>query len=217
MKPIQKRLHLVVLRLVVLGVFVLAAHASAQIGFEPPDYQGSDVGVSVTGQAGWYRPDVVGRADQSVYTYDGNVLGLPANAFGETQFLGGMTTPAGDLPRAQWDFDWSAASVWTVTYDIAAGFGGTLPAADNLSSFSLQDSIVARYFIAVNTWVDPTVATHWNSNYIVFTADDQISDALIPGLPSSNLAVPLLYQQSTTFDFHSHCLLSITLTDPETR
>jgi hypothetical protein len=194
--------------------FVLDA-AQAHIGFEAPDYQGSAQGVIVTGQQGWYLPNVAGSTDQFVYTYAGNGLGLPANAVGEDQFLGARV-PGANLARAQLNFDWSAASVWTASYDLAGRFNGTLPAVDNLSSFSLQDSLVARYFIALNTWANPATGTQWDANYQVFMADGTMTANLSPGPEWRNLAVNHWYRESTTFDFDSNRILSVSITDLDT-
>lgn len=220
MKPIQNRsVYPVFVRLAVFGLcWVAAIPAAAQIfqtGFEDPDYQGSAEGVVVTGQQGWYVPSVPGSTDQFVFTYDSNALGLPTNTFGELQFLGAQVMGP-DLARAQLDFDWSAADVWTVSYDFAAGFGGTLPAGQFIGSFSLQDSIVARFFIAVNAWVNKLEATQWIAAYIAFTADGLQMDPMIPGPQWQNLAVNHWYRQSTTFDFITNRISLVAITDLDT-
>jgi hypothetical protein len=186
--------------------------AQAHIGFEPPDYQGSAQGVMVTGQQGWYLPNVAQSTNQFVYTYVDNALGLPANDLGEDQFLGART-PAGSLPRAQLDFDWGATTVWTASYDFAARFSGTLPAIDNVGSFSLQNSDTARSFIALNTWANPAQATMWNANYNVFNAGGGTLDLQSPGPEWRNLAVNHWYRQSSSFDFESNRILSVSITD----
>jgi len=193
-----------------------AAPAAAQTGFEAPDYDGSADGVLVTGQQGWYLPPVDGSTDEFVYTYVDNALGLPANAVGEDQFLGGVVSRDGLLDRAQFDFDWSAASVWTASYDFAARFNGTLPASDNLGSFSLQNSLVARYFIALNTWVNILTAEQWNAQYIAFNASGVMMDPMSPGPEWRNLSVDHWYRQSTTFDFDSNSITSVSITDLDT-
>jgi hypothetical protein len=219
MSPYQNsRVH-ALLRLGVSGLLLWSAAAAAgpafYTGFEAPDYNGSSDGVVVTGQQGWYLPDVAGSVDQFVFTYDGNALGLPSNPFGEDQFVGGQPMQLGDLARAQLNFDWSQATVWTVSYDIATGFNGILPASDFLGSFSLQDSNIARYFIAVNGWVNPDIADHWNALYIVFDSTGLMIDplGLSPGPAWRNLAVDHWYNQSTTFDFDSNTILSVSITD----
>ncbi len=220
MKPIQGHsVYPLFVRLAVLGLcWVAATPATAQIlqtGFESPDYQGSAQGVVVTGQQGWYVPNVPGSTDQSVFTYDSNALGLPTNTFGELQFLGANVTGS-DLARAQLDFDFSVASVWTASYDVAAGFNGTPPAMDFVGSFSLQDSLVARYFIAVNGWVPGMEGTQWIAAYIVFDAGGGQIGPLIPGPQWQNLAVNHWYRESTTFDFNSNSITVVSITDLDT-
>jgi len=219
MKPIQGRsLHLVFVRLAVLGLCSIAAPALAQAlqtGFEPPDYQGSPDGIVVTGQQDWYLPNVPGSTDQYVFTYDGNALGLPTNASGELQFLGAQVMSS-DLARAQHDFPWSAADVWTASYDLAASFNGIAPASNNIGSVSLQDSTVARYFIALNVWVPGFEGTQWIAGYFVFDASGGGPNAVIAGPEWQNLAVSHWYRQSTTFDFVSNTITSVSITDLET-
>jgi hypothetical protein len=218
MKPTQGRsAYPAFVRLAVLGLcWVAATPVTAQVfqtGFE--DYQGSAQGVVVTGQQGWYVPNVPGSTDQLVFTYDSNGLGLPTNTFGELQFLGAQVMSS-DLARAQLDFDWSAASAWTVSYDFAAGFNGTPPAVDFVGSFSLQDSLVARYFIAVNGWVPGLEGSQWIAEYIVFDAGGGQIGPLIPGPQWQNLAVNHWYRESTTFDFNSNSIIAVSITDLDT-
>ncbi|HME91084.1 MAG TPA: hypothetical protein VKE49_06655, partial [Myxococcaceae bacterium] len=120
--------------------------------------------------------------------------------------------------RAQLDFDWSQASVWTVSYDISTGFNGILPASDFLGSFSLQDSTIARYFIALNSWVNPDTGDHWNASYAVFNADGTMVDlpGFSPGAAWRNLATNHWYTQSVTFDFDSNTITSVSITDLDT-
>jgi hypothetical protein len=213
----QKRsLHLVIVQLAVLGLCLVAARpAAAQIGFEQPDYDGSADGVAVTGQQGWYIPPVTGSTGGFVYTYVDNAPGIATNALGEDQFLGEVARGTA-FPRAQLDFDWTTASVWTVSYDFAARYNGILPAMDNVGSFSLQNSLTARYFIAVNTWFDTTTATNWNALYNVFTATGDPLEFLIAGPQWVNLPVDHWFRQSTTFDLDSNSITSVSITDLDT-
>jgi len=225
----NSRMH-ALFRLATSGLLLLGSAAAAgptpilMTGFEAPDYDGSSDGVPVTDQQGWYIPDAPGSVsvDQFIFTYDGNALGLPANPIGEDQFFGAQTLdqePGNPtFPRGQLNFDWSQSTVWTVSYDFTTAYNGILPALDNISSFSLQDSLVARYFIAVNTWVNPDTATNWDANYIVFDASGVPVDppGLSPGAAWRNLQVGHWYNESTTFDFDSNTILSVTITDLDT-
>jgi len=221
MSPYQNsRVH-ALLRLGVSGLLLWNAAATAGpaffTGFEAPDYNGSSDGVPVANQQGWYVPPVPGAVDQFVFTYDGNALGLQANALGDDQFLGAQALQLGDFPRAQLDFDFSQATVWTVSYDVATGFNGTLPAFNNLGSFSLQDSTIARYFIQLDTWVNPDVAGPWNAGYLAFDSNGTMDiDPRSPGAAWNNLAVNHWYNVSTTFDFDSNTITSVSITDLDT-
>ncbi len=194
--------------------FVLDA-AALHINFEPPDYQGSATGIRVTGQQGWYVPNVSGSTDEFIFTYDGNALGLPPNLTGDTQLLGARVSQQGSLNRAQLDYDWSASTVWTVSYDLAVRWNGTLPAVDNNSSFSLQDSTTARYFIALNQWADAVQATRWNANYQAFTANNVLL-TFSAGPDWQNLPVNHWFRESTSFDFDSNRIISVSITDLDT-
>src|SRR5713101_2869590 len=217
MKTLQDRsLHLVI----VLGLFLVAAAPAAaqlQVGFEAPDFAGSADGVSADGQQGWYTPPIDSTQDHYVYTYADNGLSLSTNATGEDQFLGAQVFVDGDLARAQLNFDWTAASVWTVSYDFAARYNGFLPASDNLGSFSLQSSVTDRYFIVLDTWVDTFTAVQWNTGYLAFDAGGTMFiDPAVPGPEWQNLSVDHWYRQSTTFDLGSNSITSVSITDLDT-
>jgi hypothetical protein len=198
-------------------LLVCAGPVAAQTGFEPDDYQGSSDGIPLTGQQGWYIPaPPVGGDDFFVFTYDSNALLLPPNPFGETQFIGSEGLGDGTFPRAQLDFDWSQATVWTVSYDISARWAGTGAPQDNLSSFSLQDSNVARSFTAVNTWAD-MVGNFWRANYQIYNAaGQQIPQFQLAGPEWNNLDVTHWYNQSVTFDFDQNRILSVSITNLDT-
>jgi hypothetical protein len=216
MKPLRnQRQHVFVTALAMALCLVCAGPAAAQIGFEPPDYDGSADGVILTGQQGWYVPPVTGSSDVFVFTYDGNALQLPANAYGDTQFIGGATLPGAINPRAQWDYDWNQASVWTVSYDICGQWAGSGPPIDYLGSFSLQDSTVARYFIAVNSWADMT-GNFWRANYIIFNAAGVQQNPQLADPNWDNLQVKHWYNQSVTFDFDQNLILSVSISDLDT-
>jgi hypothetical protein len=213
MKPLRnQRQHVFVTALAMALCLVCAGPAAAQIGFEPDDYQGSADGVILTGQQGWYIPGV-GGDDFFVFTYDSNALQFPANAYGDTQFIGSTALGDNTFPRAQWDYDWNQASVWTVSYDLCGHWAGSGAGIDNLSSFSLQDSTVARSFTAVNTWV-PMTSDSWRANYQIYNAAGQLIGAYqLPGPEWDNLQVDHWYNQSVTFDFDQNLIVSVSITD----
>lgn len=132
-----------------------AAAPGQSFNFEPPTYPASPPGTVMTGTDGWYLPAVAGSGDGRVYTYAANELGLPPNPGGADQFQAG--TASGTLtPRAQRNIDFvgsSPGSHWDVEYDFAVRWSGaTLPAVDNIGSWSIQDSATARGFQTLMTW-----------------------------------------------------------------
>src|SRR5229473_7887775 len=206
-------------RLVALGALLLASPGFAQLrtGFEPPDYNGCAAGTSIAGQQGWYTPPVAGTIDGSVYTYDGNALGFCPDPNGETQFEGGTAVTLGDFVRAQHDFNFTAADVWTASWDIAVKFLGTAPASNNISSFSVQDSTTTRSFIAVNPWMNPDTADGWMAGWITYDASGMTIDPsglpVAPGPEFTNLQLDHWYRESITFDFSNNRIVSISITD----
>src|SRR6266550_3216169 len=120
------RYHLGVASLAAWVLMTSPARAQLVTNFEPPAYAGSAAGTLLTGQNGWYVP-VAGSPDYNVYTYAGNTLTLPVNPVtGGTQFVGGVS--AGTVfARSQHDLDFSTSNVWTLSYDVAHRYNGTLP------------------------------------------------------------------------------------------
>jgi hypothetical protein len=197
--------------LLALGI-AFAASATAQsttYDFESPTYSGSAGGTLLTGQQGWTLP---AGTDYSVFTYADNAPGLPVNPSGGGQFLGGTSTGTNPA-RAQHTQNFSGGDgVWSVSYDFAARYNGTLPTAQNLGSFSLQPG-TARSFIALNTWVDLNTGTNWNAQYNVFDAAGVAVNNQSPGAAWNNLEVNHWYRQNTTFDFNANRILEVSITD----
>ncbi len=196
-----------VIRLVVAACAALAlclwssGPASAQYtGFEPGEgYNGAPEGVTLTGQQGWYLP-VAGSADFGVYTHDGNWLALWPNYLGDLQFIGGQAPGGMTFRRAQQNFNWGSGFVWLVSYDVSHRFNGTLPAVDNLSSFSLQDSATTKSFIQLNRWQNLATATEWRAEFNVFTAAGAALDMQSPGAAWQNLPVNFPFRVYIVFD-----------------
>src|SRR5205823_7087037 len=159
----------------------------------------------------WYNP-VAGSSDYNAYTYAGNALGFPVNPTGGTQFIG-ATGPGTAFARAQHDVDFTTFSAWTVSYDVAHSFLGTLPAAQNLGSSSTQNPAAApRQIIALHTWTDPTTAATWNAGYNVFDATGTSLGTQSPGAAWNNLLVNHWYREGYTFDLTTNLVLSVSLT-----
>jgi hypothetical protein len=197
------------------------AAAQFQTGFEPPDnYVGSDGGTALTKQNGWYLPPGSDSrfTDFAVFRYEDNALGMPPNPVGAIQFIAGQALGDGTFPAAQMDFDWTTQTQWTVEYDLAAHFTGTLPTPGELGSFSLQPGgpIVGGNFVASYMWEDTPGGNTWSALYIVYDADGNQTAALSPGDAWTNLAIDNWYHQSTTFDLSLNQITSVSITDMTT-
>jgi hypothetical protein len=189
--------------------------AQVAFNFEPPTYTGSAAGTLLTGQQGWYVP-VAGSPDYNVYTYTGNALSLPVNTTGGSQFVGGIS--AGTVfARAQQDVNFATANVWTLSYDVAHHYQGTLPSAQNLGSFSMANTSTTtfRQLIALHTWVDVNTATLWNAGFNVYDAGGLPAGGTTtsPGPAWNNLLPDHWYRESMTVDFNSNLVNSVSITD----
>jgi hypothetical protein len=198
---------------------IAPAGAQTNIDFEAPTYSGSAGGTLLTngfgggGQDGWYQP-TNGGADQSVFTYAGNTLGMNANPNGGDQFIGGTSGGGSLFPRAQRAHDFSTANAWTVSYDMAANWLGQGASAPNLSSVSLQPSTTNRSFIALNNFIDlNNPAAGWKAEYNVYDAANNALVNQSPGPEWTNLSLSHWYMQSTSFDFTTNLITEVTLTD----
>jgi hypothetical protein len=208
------------MRKIAVGLLALcgatAANADLNVNFE--SYDGSAGGTLLTnglgggGQDGWYVP-VAGSVDGKVYTYAGNTPGFASNPNGGKQFLGERSEATGPS-RAQHDNDFSTMSGWSISYDFCALFDGTPPAAANLGSFSLQDSTQARFFIALDNFMDPNnPAAGWKAEYNVYDAAGTALNNQSPGADWTNLVYNHWYTQTTVVDFDSNKILSVSLSD----
>ena len=195
---------------------VVAQGATAQYetGFEAPTFTGSADGTVISGQDGWYLPPVGGQ-DGKVYTYADNVLGLPANPTGGDQFEGGVSDGA-LFPRAQHDNDFSTRDEWVLGYDIAPKYTGTFPAAANLASFSLQDSVTQRFFISLNNFEDPNTCTTWKGEYNVYDVNGGALNNQSPGAGWTGLSVEHWYRLTTSVNFATNQVTHVTITDLDT-
>lgn len=196
---------------IVLAAGCGVANADVHIDFEGPLYTGSAAGTIATGQDGWTLPAGV---DSKIFTYAGNAPGIALNAFGGEQFLSGTSQGGTSFARAQRNIDFSAGGVFVMSYDFAAVFTGTAPSADNLGSFSLQDSVTAKSFIALNRWIDnadPSLG--WKAEYNVFDASGAALNNQIPGAAWSRLANNHWYRQTTVVNLTTNEILRVAIED----
>jgi hypothetical protein len=191
--------------------FGAMASADFNTGFEAPAYNGSAGGTLLAGQQAWYNP-VAGSAEYKVYTYAGNTYGVVQNPYGGDQFVGGRMEGNAAFARAQHDFAWGDEDLWRVTYDVAGLYTGTLPAVNNLGSFSLQPSTSARYFQSIFQWVDPNNPVAWNAGYYSLEYPTT-GNPYLPGPAWQNLLTNHWYRQSTLFRMSDQQILQVSIQD----
>jgi hypothetical protein len=180
--------------------------------FEPP-YSASASGTLLTGQDGWYLP-VAGSTDFNAFTYASNSLGIAANPAGGSQFIAGVWPGGTAFARAQHAFDFSAGGEWTATWDVLGMFNGTLPAVENLGSFSLQNSATNRYWQQLMNWGTRAAdASGYDINYGVFAANGGAITFLSPGPAWQGLSVNHWYRQTTTWSFATNLITEVSITD----
>ncbi len=200
----------------IAAVVAAALAASPALAQYTSDFEGLTAtpdGTILTGQDGYYLP-VTGSTDFEAYRYAGNSLRLPQNPTGGTRFIAGIGEAGGTFERAQRDMSFAPGTgVWTAAFDIATTYTGTLPSAQNLGSFSLQDSNVAQSFIALARWTDPNMANAWNADYVRSDAAGvQITEA-VPDPGFQNLAINHWYRWETDFDLSTNRIVQLRLTD----
>jgi hypothetical protein len=191
----------------------VAAHGTLIANFEPPTYAGSAAGTALAGQDGWFTPVTAPVSNPgNVYTYAGNAFGLVANPTGGTQFAG-VSNAGTSLGRAQHAVDFSIGGTWTASWDICVDrFGGVLPAINNIASFSLQNSATSRFFQTLNVWDNLATGNAWDAQYGVHAATGGAVGFVTPANPAwENLNLNTWYRQSTTWDFTTNRILSISI------
>lgn len=190
------------------------ALADLQTGFEPSDYSGDADGEKLTGQQGWSVP---AGTDYYVFTHADDKYGFVDNpAGGGKQFIAGTPTDASTFARAQHDVDFSAGGEWVARYDLAAQWQGSGTSAQNLGSFSLQNSTTARSWIALNRWVDPLEPEKWNAGYNVYDSAGVALATQEPGSAWQNLSLNNWYRQETKWSFTENRITEVSITDLHT-
>ena len=194
-----------------------AAQAEYISGFE--GLSGSSAGVPLTGQDGYYIPPGTSSVDFLVYTYAGNLLGLPPNPTGGDQFIGG-TGPAGSTyARAQRDLSFAGGNVWVLGYDFAAAFLGTGASANNIGSFSIRNEATGvTHYIHLMSWVNPDDPTGYNAFYMAYDAGGTqfTQPGTSPGAEWENLELGHWYRGWTVIDLESNMFLEVGIIDLET-
>ena len=200
----------------VVAGLALAASAHAQFSFEAPTYAGSAAGTPLTtgfgggGQDGWYNP-VAGSTDGSVFTYADNAWGFATNPTGGAQFAAVRNTGATGFGRAQRAFAFGNTQ-YTMAFDISMDrFGGVLPAVNNIGSVSLQNSATARFYQTLYTWDDVNTGNAFDGNYVFFNAAGVQQANTLPGPEWDALRLNTWYRQSTTWDFTTNQITSVSI------
>lgn len=204
--------------LTILAVGALSGPALAQfiMGFEPP-IVADDAGILLTGQDDWYIP-VAGSSDYNAYTYQNNALNVPQNPEGDDQFIGGLSLGGTAFARAQRDVGFAFADVIAVSYDVLARYDGTLPATQNLGSFSTNPFLAANpqthaCYNQLNTWVNVATADAWHARYLAFNAAGAMDaqPGREPGSEWSNLEVNVWYRLRTVINFNQNRITEVSI------
>lgn len=203
---------------VTLICFTLASAAQASFisGFEASEgYTGSAAGTLLTGQQGWYNP-VAGSNDGLVNTYAGNPWSVPQNPYGGDQFFGGLSLGGSAYARGQHDYNWAAESHVRIWYDFCVKFTGTLPATDNVGSWSMQPSSTTIpgsqiYMQSLYTWADTAGGTLFNAGYL--TNENPAAPPVFPGAAWQSLPVNHWFRQSVAVEMSTMLITECTIQD----
>jgi hypothetical protein len=196
----------------------LAQRGTSPFTFENPPYNGSNSGVTINGQNGWFTPAVAGSIDGLVMTYDENIFNLPANPTGQGQFLAEQSQGT-SFARAQHEM-LTLPDISVICYDAVASFNGTLPTAQNLASFSLQPepnsaAPALKSYIQLDTWVDLNNPVAWNAGYLPYDMNNVqfAQPGAFAGPEWQNLQINHWYRFCTTVDFTLNRITSVSITD----
>ncbi|NLG42313.1 MAG: PEP-CTERM sorting domain-containing protein [Phycisphaerae bacterium] len=203
---------------VILICFTSTSVASAAFvtGFESSQgYVGSAAGIGLSGQQGWYTPDVAGSVDGYVYTYADNPYGVPQNPYGGAQFFGGRAMGDDAYARSQHDYNWAAESIVRISYDFCAKFTGTLPAVDNVGSWSMQPSGSVGgpeiYMQSLYTWADTAGGTAIHAGYLI--DENPAAPPAFPGPEWQNLPVDHWFRQTVLVNMEYFKIIECTIQD----
>ncbi len=172
-------------------------------------------GVILTGQDAYYLP--AGSIDFKAYTYTSNVLTVPENPEGGSQFIAGTSEPNALYARAQRDFstfDW----FWRFEYDVCGLYHLTPPATNNLGSFSLRVDDVNNTYINLLYFPDVNNPTTFHVSYIAYDAGGVAftSPGLTPGPQWENLPLWTWFHVWTDVDYATNKIVSVGMRNIET-
>ena len=193
---------------------VVAAVGSAQAiepeycsDFEPPIYSPG----LITGQDDWYVP-VAGSVDFVIAPYGGSIA---PNPNGGSHYAIGTPRSNTEYARAQHDVIFDPSAQYTLAYDVnVQPHGGTPPAANNIGSFSLQNSASARSTQSLFVWDDlNNPAAGWSAQFLAVDAAGANSAFVTPGPEFTGLAFNTWYRNVLVIDFATNEILSMSITD----
>lgn len=182
-------------------------------GFEPPDYA---VGV-LTGQDEWFLPAVAGSQNFNVAAYGG---GITPNPTGDSQYAVGTPANATDLARAQHAVSFLDGTSYILAYDInVLPYASDPPAANNIGSFSTQNSATTRFTQSLFVWDDlNNPAAGWTTQIVNIDAAGTNLGFVTPGANPAftGLQFNHWYRHAIVIDFTTNQVLSISITDLHT-
>ena len=232
--------------LIVSAVLVIAANASAQYVSDFETLIPSVAGTPLSDPAGippgtpcgslpaasqdcYYIPAGTTSIPWNVHVHGANSLGAGGNPLSlnpnlaggavNNIFIAGTGPAGGTFARAQRDFAPllnPATGVWTVAFDVAIAFTGTLPTSQNIGSFSYQPSGSTRYFIMLMRWTDTNTAANWNADYVKFDAAGVQGTVAVPNPGFQGLSVDHWYRWETDIDMTTNQILQLRVTDNTT-
>lgn len=182
-----------------------AGPISYSFNFEPLLYSGSQAGTSLTGQDNWYLGGGVGTPGGLVMTYLGN--GLPVAPGGGTQFAGII----GPSAREQHDIDFSAGTLWSLTFDVLVhSFGSSV---SPIGTFTMVNSGSSFYqFRASERW-EPG-GDLWRMTFDVYGAGGNPMSAQDTGVDAFHaLSRDHWYQEGIVVDTTSNRIVSVWMAD----
>lgn len=192
-----------------LGVMTSSAGfaQSYYSGIEPPLYPNGSL---ISNIDSWYLPTTANSVDAVISAYSGNPYSFPANPRGKLQFFGNNNPGGVFLTRAQRDLAF-ADRAYTMSWDTCVKYSGTLPGSQNVGSISLQDSTLARFFIALMVWVDPNLCDSWSQQMNIYDAAGVSLVNQSPGTAFEALSLNTWYRISITWSHPTNAIERMTI------
>ena len=187
-----------------------AAQAQLVSNFEPPTYSGSAAGSALTngfglgGQDGWYNP-VAGSNDGVVFTYTDNAWGFVRNRR-QRPVRGSNTGATGFGRPARGELrEHDPHRLFDINLDRLAACS----AINNLGSFTAE---LGHGPLRQTLYLGRHQHRHaFDANYVFFNAAGVQQANTLPGPEWNALNLNTWYRQSTTWDFVTNRILSVSI------